>query len=64
MGVLWTIALSTALITELRRFQARLGAVGGWVFRAARASLQIVNNLRWKSGPQRVQHGENVDDLL
>ena len=45
MGVLWTIDLSPALVTELRRFQARLGAVGGWVFPAPRLPDQPVD--RW-----------------
>jgi integrase len=45
MGVVWTIDLSTALVAELRRFQARLGAVGGWVFPAARLPDQPAD--RW-----------------
>ena len=45
MGVLWTIDLSAALVAELRRFQARLGGVGGWVFPAARFPDQPTD--RW-----------------
>jgi len=32
MGVLWTTDLAASLVVELRRFQARLCGVGGWVF--------------------------------
>ncbi len=45
MGVLWTIDLSPPLVAELRRFQARLGTVGGWVFPAARFPDQPTD--RW-----------------
>jgi hypothetical protein len=45
MGVLWTIDLSPALVAELRRFQSRLGAVGGWVFPATRFPDQPTD--RW-----------------
>lgn len=45
MGVLWTIDLASPLVTELRRFQARLGGVGGWVFPAARYPDQPID--RW-----------------
>ncbi len=45
MGVLWTIDLSASLIAELRRFQARLSGVGGWVFPAARFPDQPID--RW-----------------
>jgi hypothetical protein len=45
MGVLWTIDLAPSLVTELRRFQARLGGVGGWVFPAARFPDQPTD--RW-----------------
>ncbi|HEY7393957.1 MAG TPA: tyrosine-type recombinase/integrase, partial [Gemmatimonadaceae bacterium] len=34
MGVLWTTDLAAPLVAELRRFQARLAGVGGWVFPA------------------------------
>ncbi len=45
MGILWTIDLSASLLGELRRFQARLGSVGGWVFPAPRLPDQPVD--RW-----------------
>jgi integrase len=45
MGVLWTIDLSAPSVAELRRFQARLGAVGGCVFPAARFPDQPTD--RW-----------------
>ena len=45
MGVLWTIDLAAELVTELRRFQARLGAVGGWMFPAPRFPDQPID--RW-----------------
>jgi integrase len=45
MGVLWTIDLSPTLVATLRRFQARLGGVGGWVFPAARFPDQPTD--RW-----------------
>jgi len=45
MGFLWTVDLPASLVADLRRFQTRLRAVGGWVFPGERLPDQPMD--RW-----------------